>query len=428
MTQRFYLRFVWSASVVLLLQACGPGGGLSPSTAAYSQLHDDSGGVRDRSYAQIIEDVRAEAAKFPALTEMIDYGTSAGGRTLTVLKIQDKSVQVSGKRPAVQITDAIHGNEFLDVANRLPREFLEGASDASGFKQLLAKGGVIFVVPVYNPDGYDLRQRENQQGLDLNRDFPVQGADNQSLQAPETRAEIAFMAKQVHDNNLSLEATMEYHCCASGLVIPWNYDVNKRLVGDQLARHQAVGEKVKALFSYPYGNVRDVVNYPAGAAGGSDDYFLQTYGRRAFSFEGASNAEEHRNLAKHVEMWDFIFSQVGEGYPDGSSTSSAAGSSDLYLAVASETSAGSLSLLAAAPEAFDGIDVCLGAGPACASGGTATHVATNLVVTKNGQRLYRLNDAVTVQKGATNLVTITATHSGHSDVTSPTRTVQILPK
>lgn len=38
--------------------------------------------------------------------------------------------------------------------------------------QLLVKKTRIFILPIYNPDGFDLGTRENANGVDLNRDFP----------------------------------------------------------------------------------------------------------------------------------------------------------------------------------------------------------------------------------------------------------------
>jgi hypothetical protein len=40
-------------------------------------------------------------------------------------------------------------------------------------KSFSTAGGIIFLVPIVNPDGYDGVRRENENGKDLNRDFDV---------------------------------------------------------------------------------------------------------------------------------------------------------------------------------------------------------------------------------------------------------------
>src|SRR5262249_27996056 len=134
-----------------------------------------------------------------------------------------------------------------------------------------------------NPDGYTAHMRENRAGQDLNRNWVIKGAGNTGFDQPETRALADFIAKEMAGADATLEASMEYHCCIGGLIHPWAYK-SERPASDVLERHVAVGKMVSELFGYRYGTVREIVGYDA--VGGSDDYYLETYGRRAFSFEG----------------------------------------------------------------------------------------------------------------------------------------------
>ena len=58
-----------------------------------------------------------------------------------VLKVHDKNLMSTfdSKRPAILISEAIHGNEYLHITDRLPFEFLRAG--ASTFEHFLAAGG-----------------------------------------------------------------------------------------------------------------------------------------------------------------------------------------------------------------------------------------------------------------------------------------------
>ncbi len=418
-------------SLLPLAAACGP---KSDAEKAYAQLHSDSG-VDGKSFEEIIGDVRTLSTKYPNLTEVIEYGSSTEGRKLTIMKIWDKQLTVAGRRPAVLISEGIHGNEYLNISDRLPREFIEGQASDSGFKKFLAKGGILYVVPILNPDGYTARQRENGRGQDLNRNFSIKAAGNQGFSEPETKGITTYMAKEAQATGFSLEASMEYHCCIGGLIHPWAYTASP-LPKETMDRHVEVGEKMKSIFGYQYGTVREIVGYDA--IGGSDDYYLETYGRRAFSFEGAEGSE-FRNLSKHVDMWNFVFdlavassnTTVGPGGQPGTQPGTqpanppaATGpSTDLFLAVEKDTS-DQLSLLGAAADAFDGFYVCMGGAVACLDpNGTATRIATTQVLASNGRRIFRTSESFAAQ--TQNAVTLIATKGGKIDAASVTRAVTI---
>jgi predicted deacylase len=76
------------------------------------------------------------------------------------------------KRPAVLITQAIHGNEYQQIVDRLVLDYSNGKKTLPGLEDFLEGGGLVYLVPIVNPDGYERRQRENRQGYDLNRDWP----------------------------------------------------------------------------------------------------------------------------------------------------------------------------------------------------------------------------------------------------------------
>lgn len=267
----------------------------------YGRLHGDSGITRP-SYDSVMKAYDDFAAKSGGLMEYVEYGKSVSGKPLKVAKIYDKSIAVSsGSRPALLISEGIHGNEYLNITDRLPEEFLIKKT-ASKFRDFMAKGGILYMVPILNPDGFSDGARENSNGQDLNRNFTIKAAGNNGFTEPETKNLTAYMAKEAQAMSFTLHASMEYHCCIGGLIHPWAY-TSRAMDADQLQRHQPVAAMVKELFGYNAGTVREIVGYDA--VGGSDDYYLETYGKRSFSFEG-SEGSEHQNLAKHVDLWNRI--------------------------------------------------------------------------------------------------------------------------
>ena len=273
----------------------------------YEMIHSDSG-IERRPLETIHSDFSALARTHHQITDWIDYGRSTRSKQLMALRVMNKSVSTKANRPAVVISEAIHGNEYLHITDRLPFEFLK-TKNAPEFTQFIDNGGIAYFVPIMNPDGYAAGQRGNASGADLNRDFSIQAAGNQGFRQPETRAISNFIAVEAQTHQLRLEATMEYHCCIGGLIHPWAW-TSEGLTGESLARHQEFGEWVKDIFDYPYGTVSDILGY--SAVGGSDDYYLETYGRRAFSFEGQRSVEARR-LGDHVQLWERFFATLNSG-------------------------------------------------------------------------------------------------------------------
>ncbi len=281
---------------------------------AYERIHGESG-IKRRPLATIYKEFADLARAESQRADWIQYGTSGSGKPLMALKVHKKnftSVQVDlignqqakgESRPAILISEGIHGNEYLHITDRLPFEFMSVNQPHTEFERFLGMGGIIYFVPVMNPDGYSAGRRENSAGADLNRDFTIQAAGNTGFRQTETKAISQFIASEVKGQNLRVEVSMEYHCCIGGLIHPWAW-TSEPLTGETLERHREVGEFVSDIFNYRYGTVSDILGY--SAVGGSDDYYLETYGRRAFSFEGSRGIEEQR-LKEHVSLWNRIF-------------------------------------------------------------------------------------------------------------------------
>jgi hypothetical protein len=271
----------------------------------YSSLHIDSG-VQRASYGDQMQTMKSAVQKYPALLSLNNYGNSVKGQPLMALKLKDATVTNSTHRKSIVITEAIHGHEYLHITDRLVMAFAAKAKTGSVLRSFLSKGGIIYLVPIYNPDGYIAGQRENANGADLNRDFPAPDGSKAGMTQPETKYFHDFVMTEASREGSSIDLLMEYHCCLGGVIHPWAY-TDKSIEESQLSKLRQVGEITKKIFGYPYGTVSELLNY--SGVGGTIDFIQKTFASRAFSFEGKSVIEE-QNLSKHLTLYDEIMTLI----------------------------------------------------------------------------------------------------------------------
>lgn len=284
-----------------------------PLTAEPKMISDSR--ITGRAYQQILDELHNLEVEYPGRATVVNYGTSAGGSALALLRIGGyaKTPQKDStldKRPAILITGAIHGGEFLNVEDRLPRYFLE--RDASGkdggVADFLARGGVIFVAPITNPDGYSSRKRGNGRGKDLNRDFALQRAQKTGFTQPETRGLVDALERELHERDLALTMTLDYHCCGNALIYPWGHSTDERMpLPDERAHKKMAALMLQGFRGYEMGQAIDVVGYTA--LGASDDFYHERFGSQSFTFEGAEGLE-NRQFELHTALWERVLGQL----------------------------------------------------------------------------------------------------------------------
>ncbi len=263
-------------------------------------------GVQYAPYAQLVQQLRDLAAKYPTRATVTTYGKSLKGADLTVLRIEDQSAPKGAGHPAVEISGAIHGNEYLGIETDLAKYFLDHTDELPGVKTYLATGGVIYFIPVINPDGYSDRQRENDNGTDLNRDFDLPATNEKHFTQPETSQLASFLDQDLSAHQLNFRFAMDYHCCVGGFITPWSYKDAQPEQAD-LADFNRIEQYEKETVGYPSGNAQQVVGYLADAD--SIDYFYSKYHTRAFAIEGNYGGES-KILGKHVQFFDKVLQEM----------------------------------------------------------------------------------------------------------------------
>lgn len=167
-------------------------------------------------------------ATYPTICKLDSIGTTVNGRKLYVAKISANVSQEMGK-PAVFLTSTMHGDEATGygLMLRLIDSLLSTYGQAPEITTLL-DNATVFINPCANPDGtyHGGNQtivgstRENQNNIDLNRNFPDpwfgDHSDGKTWQ-PETVAMMNF----AKTNPIVLSAN--FHGGAEVVNYPWDY-------------------------------------------------------------------------------------------------------------------------------------------------------------------------------------------------------------
>lgn len=370
------------------LSACG-----RPLEDAESDLHSDSG-IRGPAYSTYAASLKELAGKHAGFAKIVSYGQTAQGRELLMMRLGNP--QATGSRNAIYFGGTIHGDEFLGVENNMPQWFLENRTTSPGVKKFFDAGGIMYLVPIINPDGYDNRTRANTTGTDLNRDYngKTEGISN-NFRNPETKNLVDALQADVQTSQAKVRMTMDYHCCLGAFIYPWAHK-QTRLPEPDLSEHQKLAQKMAGFLggNYKSGQVPDLVGYLA--SGSSSDYYYETFGARAFTLEGVQGVED-KNFSKHTTMWDDLLATFAGEASDGDNP--------LRMAITSDYGNGAFIVKLSAKRA-DSMEICMGDKSVC-TGATAP-VATTTAKTQIGDRLiFTMTQSIQIS-GTANTVTLIA--------------------
>jgi hypothetical protein len=368
------------------MSACGPE---SPD----SLTHSDSG-IRGPSWNNIRSELEQLAVSYPDHASYIEYGRTRGGRSLAALRISAPGQDAAGaSRPVVLIAGTIHGDEYLGVEDKLPRWFLENRTQG-GLGAFLKKGGVILMAPILNPDGYEARRRESDSGRDLNRDFDLRVMNHRGFSQDET-AGLRDMVRDQLGKQGRLALTLDYHCCADSILYPWGYAFDARLPAGAVSEHKRLANiMLKQFPTYRAGKSTDILPY--AAIGASDDFYHETFGASAFTFEGAQHREAG-NFVAHTSMWQELFADQAAKLPD-SGGAVVTAVAPVFLALGRETAAGRFEVAVSAGSGVRA-ELCAGAAAACRAGSAPTVASGSVTRTVAGRKIFVMGSAVRVTDG-----------------------------
>ena len=171
------------------------------------------------NYIELTNFLQNIANQNPDITRLESIGQSVQGRELWVMEITDNP-GINEVEPEFKYIANMHGDET--VGRELSLYLIEWLVQEYGTNPRatnLINNTAIYIMPSMNPDGFELGQRYNANGTDLNRDFPDQFNDpnNSSLgREPETRAVMDWSS----DHNFVLSANMH----TGALVVNYPFD------------------------------------------------------------------------------------------------------------------------------------------------------------------------------------------------------------
>ncbi|MBI3555653.1 MAG: succinylglutamate desuccinylase/aspartoacylase family protein [Deltaproteobacteria bacterium] len=250
---------------------------------ALALLAQAQASIFNDKYVDVQRFMRQLAVMHSDVVELVTVGSSDSGQVIEGLKI--------GSGPVAHLVVATHhGNEY--GATEVAKALAESLAAAP------LPGLTVYVVPVLNIYGYDLRKRNEDTPnsvLDPNRDYPGPCGTEGPFLLKSTGALARFLAER----NIVAAATL--HTFHPAVVYPWgfgtkDFDPPNLDVFLQLVRAATVESK------YPIGNSTDVI-YPA--RGTFEDYAFSRFGIWALLFELGHTHKPYEN-----EVADLIHDNI----------------------------------------------------------------------------------------------------------------------
>jgi carboxypeptidase T len=230
---------------------------------AFAEVKILSDNPASATYQDVKGFMRQLASQFPTTTRIFTLGRSDSGDDIEGLEI--------GFGPTHNLVVATHhGNEY--GATEVARAF------AASVAQNPIPGQTVYVIPVLNIGGYNMKRREessNGRSYDPNRDYPGPCGTEGPHRLRDTSALAAFIAS----NNIISSATL--HTYYPAVVYPWGMATQ-----DLSTPYNDLFEQLVSLATvesqYATGNSSEVI-YPA--SGTFEDYAFWKHGVWSLLFE-----------------------------------------------------------------------------------------------------------------------------------------------
>ena len=290
--------------------------------------------------------LRAYAARFPAITRLVEIGRSHEGRPLLALKISDHPEQDEDE-DAVLLNGAHHGSELMTIEYTL--DAIQTLTERYAHDPRV-RGWVdnleILCVPLVNPDGnYQYMHssraggRKNGRdadgdgergwwdGVDLNRNYPFRwGAlgelgsrgwyaeTNYRGTAPASEPETAAMMRLASSQRFA--AAISFHTFSTAILSPYTIDDVDNPVGDEA--WSIATTLAAAAPNQPNGRPYRVRRKLYPVDGTDQDWHRHTHGTLAYLLEGSHHnprdpAVRLAAVAATRPVWMALFDRVLAG-------------------------------------------------------------------------------------------------------------------
>lgn len=232
------------------------------------------------SYAEMESFLQTKALDFGDICSLESIGTTVQNRDIYALKISANPL-VNTDKPEIKLIASIHGDEPVgyQVMLKLIDELTLGYGTDERLTDIV-DNTELYIIPLFNPDGYVNGVRYNANRVDLNRNFPMPtGETNPDGYAhqPETLAMMNF--SQEHNFILGIN----FHGGALVINYPWDYSF-QLTEDDALLRELSLGY---ASHNSPMYNSNEFEN---GITNGAEWYVI-TGSMQDWNYAFSSNIE-----------------------------------------------------------------------------------------------------------------------------------------
>ena len=245
-------------------------------------------------HAALTTELQAYAAAFPAISRLVNVGLSVQGRELWAMLITDNP-DVEEDEPEFKYVSSMHGDEIMGVEMclYLIDTLLNDYGSVSRITDLV-DSTEIWIMPLMNPDGREITQRNNANGFDLNRSFPEFPEEYTgtrfytSANFAGLEPEVAALMQWALDNSFVLSAN--YH--GGALVVSYPFDAMPGVPSGQYAASPDDALYIDMSLRYAAENspMFSFGTFPNGIVNGND-WFIVKGGMQDWMYRFAGNAE-----------------------------------------------------------------------------------------------------------------------------------------
>lgn len=249
---------------------------------------------RYHSLSEVQQLLTSFSQTYPAITEVVNYGSSKQGHDLMALRV-GSHLKDSQKVSRVLLTAATHGDEIIttEVLLALLKKVLVEASQKNPrFVKMLDEHEIMFV-PVLNPDGFS-KQNRYDNGVDPNRSYPYPDHPT-ATPTSSIQAELKLIEQ------FPIDGSIDFHAFSGVIIYPWGY-TNQSLPAEQKKIFDFVTSKMAATNGYEFGSIVDLMYI---ARGSSCDYYYWKKGTMAIAIElGNDKSPDPSEFPKYIQEQD----------------------------------------------------------------------------------------------------------------------------
>ncbi len=215
-----------------------------------------------------------------SICKLETLGLSYSGKLLLAMKVSDHP-QIHENEPATHFEGGIHGDEKIGWA--IVFELLKYLVQNYGSDSLVTRmvnEREIWLLPMYNPDGYGANSRYNGNSVDLNRNWGwMWGDESNQGTAPFSEPENKAVLKHIWRN--PAVTFVSYHAGTTFISHPWSYCYSSQNTIPELNLIQFLSARYDQFTHYTYGQGADSMY----TINGSTKDFDYGYGMMGWSIE-----------------------------------------------------------------------------------------------------------------------------------------------